>query len=480
MKKVLLAGATSYVGRRLKVRLLEEKNVSLRLLVRDARRVSQSTRSRAEIVEGDIDDRDAVREAVKGVDTVYYPIRLFGALWESQELDTASIEMFRDLCIEAGVKRLVYMGLHVAEQPTVKLFRKAIETGKILSARPTKIQTVWLRPGVLLGSGSVMFELLRNIVRKIPVIISSRWMDEEMTLVCVDDVVEYLAQVRDLDVKENLIIDIGSEQISFREMLKATARLMGLRRAFAPIPFTARRLSSFLLMLATPFSFSLSSQLIQALQSGDIKPACAGDNAAQRYFPGITPLPFEKALEKAIDELENDQVMSRWVDTLEDIINVSPEEDISLAVYMDVKSMGFGDVPPHKIFRAVKSIGGGEGWFTFDFLWRIRGFLDKLAGGYGTAMGKRAASDLRLGDMLDVWRVVDLQEDRRLLLEAQMKVFGKAWLEFRIESNTLTQTAYHYPKGILGRLYWYSMSPFHMVVFRDMIRNIIKQARDRE
>lgn len=480
MKKVLLADATSYVGRRLKVRLLEEKDVSLRLLVSDTRLVSDSSRGLAEVVEGDINDRDAVKEAVKGVDIVYYPSRFFCALSESRESDTASTEMFRDLCIEGGVKRLVYMGLHVAEEPTVELFRTADETGKILSAYPEKIQTVQLRPGVLLGSGSVMFELLRNIVQKIPFIISSRWMDAKMTLVCVDDVIEYLVQIKDLEVKENLVIDIGSEQISFKEMLEATARLMGRKRFFIPVPFAAQRLSSFLLMLATPFSFSLSYRLIQALQSERIKPACAGDASARRYFPGITPLPFEKAMEKAIGESEKDQVISRWVDTLENAINVSPEEDITRAVYTDVKSMSFGDVPPQRIFRAVKSIGGGKGWFTFDFLWRIRGFLDKLAGGYGTAMGKRAASDLRLGDMLDVWRVVDLQDDRRLLLEARMKVFGKAWLEFTIEGNTLTQTAYHYPEGILGRLYWYSMSPFHMVIFRDMIRSIIKQARERE
>ena len=480
MLKVLLAGATSYVGRRLKGRLLGDKNVSLRVLVRDARHVSESARGRAEIVEGDINDREVVKEALKAVDVVYYPIRLFGALWEPRGPDNAPARMFRDLCIEEGVKRLVYVGLHVADQPRVQLFRTMTETGKILGAHPEKLQTVWLRTGVLMGSGSVMFELLRNIVRKIPVIILSRWMQARMTPVSVDDLVEYLVRVKDLEVQGNLILDIGSEEISFQEMLKASARVMGLRRAFVPLPFTAHRLSSFLLMLATPFSFRLSSQLIKALQSGEIKPVSAVDSAAERYLPGVAALPFEKALEKAVEECENDQVQSRWVDTLEKVIHVSPEKDISRAVYTDVKSMSFGDLPPRKIFRAVKSIGGKEGWFTFDFLWRIRGFLDKLAGGYGTAMGKRTASDLRLGDMLDVWRVVDLREDRRLLLEAQMKVFGKAWLEFKIEGNTLTQIAYHCPNGILGRLYWYSMLPFHVVIFRDMIRSIIRQARDRE
>jgi hypothetical protein len=390
------------------------------------------------------------------------------------------VQIFRDVCIEAGVKKLVYVGLHVAECASTNLLRSVVETGRLLSACPEKMQTVWVRVGALLGSGSVLFELLRNVVQKIPIIISSRWMNVKINTVGVGDVVEYLAQVKDLEVKGNQIIDIGSEELSFKEMLKTTARVMGLRRVFIPLPFTAHRLSSFLLMLATPFSFRFSSPFIQALQSGDIQPPREGEGVAQHYFPGIIPLSFEKALEKAIDEIENDRVMSRWVDTLETMYSVSSEEDVARAVYQHVESMHFGDLAPYKIFRAVKSIGGRRGWFTFDFLWRIRGFMDKLAGGYGTAMGKRAMSDLRVGDMLDVWRVVDLKEDKRLLLEAKMKVLGKAWLEFKIEGNTLTLIAYHCPRGILGRLYWFSMLPFHFVIFRDMIRNIIKRAHEME
>jgi hypothetical protein len=313
-----------------------------------------------------------------------------------------------------------------------------------------------------------MFELLRNIVQKIPLIITSPWMNAQISPLGVADVIEYLVRVKDIEAKGNLRIDIGSEHTSFKEMLKEAADVMGLRRVFVPLPFTARRLSSFLLMLATPFSYSLSSVFIQALEDG----------AARQYFPGITPLAFRNALEEAILEIEKDQVTSRWVDTLGDFFYVSSEEDIARAVYRDVQSMHFGDLPPYKIFRAVKSIGGRRGWFTFDFLWRIRGFLDKLAGGYGTAMGRRAISDLRPGDLLDVWKVVDLKEDRRLLLEAQMKVFGKAWLEFKIEDDSLIQTAYYYPKGLFGRIYWYSMLLFHAVIFRDMIRNIIKEANE--
>lgn len=475
--KVLLAGATGYLGRRLKIRLLEEKDVSLRLLVRDARQVTESARRSVEIIEGHVHDPEKVREALDGIDVVYYPIRFFGAVWESEELDGEAVERFRDACIAAGVKRLIYVGLPVAEHAPAGLFKSIVETGNILSARPDKLQTIWFRTGVLLGSGSVVFELLRNVTRKIPLIISSRWMNSSISTVAVDDVVEYLLRARDIELMGNLIVDIGSDEMSFKEMLKTSAGVMGVRRVFVPLPFTAHLLSSFLLALATPFSFGLSSPLIRALQTGAIKPVRL-NGAAQQHFPDIIPMTFEQAMKKALTEVENDRVLSTWADSLEKTFFVSPEEDIEHARYRDIKCLSFGDMPRGKIFRAVKSIGGREGWFTFDLLWRIRGLLDKLAGGYGTAMGKRTVSDLRVGDMLDVWKVIDLKEDERLLLEAQMKVFGKAWLEFRIEDDKLIQIAHHYPSGIRGRLYWYSMTPFHFFIFRDMIRNIVKLARE--
>lgn len=473
--KILLTDATGYLGRRLKNRLLEEEDVRLRLFVRDARQLSESTKQNIDIIEGDIHDRGTIKMAVDGIDVVYYPIRFLGALWES-EFDRDSVQSFRDACIEAGVKRLIYVGLNIADNTSIKFLRDVIRTAEILRARPENIQTIWLRTGVLLGSGSVMFELLSNIVQKIPVIILSPWMKTKMSPVGVTDVIEYLIRTKDLEMKDNIIIDIGSEPITFKDMLKTAAEVMGLRRIFIPLPFSARRLSSFLLALATPFSYSLASALIKALESGEIRPVSATDEVPKRYFPDISPMSFRDALKEAILEIEKDQLTSRWVDTLPKMFRVSLDQDIAKAVYQDVRIMSIGDVPPYKIYNAIKSIGGRKGWFTFDFLWRIRGFLDKLAGGYGTAMGKRSISNLRVGDMLDVWKVVDLTENRRLLLEAQMKVFGRAWLEFKIEGDNLIQTAYHYPNGFLGRLYWYSMVPFHAVIFRDMIRSIIKQA----
>lgn len=477
---VLLIGPSSYLGRRLAQRLLESDTVSLRLLVRDIRRIGELGPERAEIVEGDVVDKEILRRALAGIDVAYFPIRFLGTDRELIELGKTFAERFRDACIEAGVKRIVYLGVPAGKDAGDMRMRTLVDIGEILSSRPEKILTIWFRAGFVIGSGSPLFEALRNLVRKSPVLPIPRWMELKINPLGVGDVLEYLTQAKDLDVKDNVLVDIGMEEVSFREMLKITARLMGLRRFFIPLPFSAYWISPLVVGLLTPFPFSLASLFVRTLRSGDILRIDTGNNNARRYFPGISPASIEKALEDAVSAIEQQEVISRWTDSLTEISYAGNEYDIAEAVFRDEKEMGFGDISPHRIFRAVKSIGGRQGWFSFDILWRVRGLLDKLAGGYGTSVGKRVESDLRVGDMLDVWEVVDLDEDRRLLLEAKMKVFGKAWLEFRIEGNTLIQTAYHHPKGLMGRLYWYSMFPFHVFIFRDMISNIVRRAGEED
>ena len=473
---ILLTAPTGYIGRRLKVRLLEEKDVHLRLFVKDIRRVSEAMRENVEIVEGDLCNEEDLKRAVAGMDIAYYPIRLFWAGTEFDELQKIFAENFRDACIHAGVKKIIYLGVLGSNNTKNNLLRHQIESGEALSALPDKIRTIWLRAGFVIGSGSSLFEVLRNLVQKVPVIFTPRWMEVKLAFVGIADTLEYLTQARNLEGKENLIIDLGAEMMSFRDMLKETLAVMGLKRIFIPLPFAAQRLFSFLLMLVTPFSYKLSFLFIQALKSRSILPADMNRDIAKHYFPDISPLTFQGSLERALNAIERNQVISRWTDSLAGISYADAEDEISRAGYHDMRKVDFGNVPPEKIFRAVTSIGGKQGWFTFDILWRMRGFMDKLAGGFGTALGKRVESELRIGDMLDVWKVVDLKENERLLLEAQMKVAGKAWLEFTIEGTTLSQTAYHLPKGLLGRLYWYSMLPFHFFIFRDMIRSIVKRA----
>lgn len=301
-------------------------------------------------------------------------------------------------------------------------------------------------------------------------------METKVSMIGARDLQEYLVQAITIPLSGNIEVEIGLPPRSLRDMLSATARVMGLSRVFLPLPFDAKRLSPAVLMLLTPFSTPLSAMFLRIVVAAGKTHGHIPQENARRHFPGIVPASFEEAISRAVEAIGEEEVVSRWTDSIDPVAASGEEERMSSSMFRDVRRKSFGDVPPEKIFRAVKSIGGKEGWFHFDILWRIRGAFDKLAGGYGTSVGRRAGEDLRVGDILDVWRVIDLREGKRLLLKAQMKVAGEAWLEFRIEGDTLVQAAYHYPKGLTGRLYWYSMVPFHAFIFRDMVRSIIRRA----
>ena len=474
--RVLLPGPTSYLGRRLMIKLLDRPEVRLRVLIMDRRGLGDAVESIPEIVEGDPRDAEVLRKATEGIDVAFYPVRFVGADAEFEERRRVFPGMYRDACIRAGVQRIIFLGPYVREAAGNEPLKSMVAIGGLLSACPDRIRTVWFRAGLILGSGSLLFEALRNLAQKMPVLPTPRWMEPEFTVIGVRDVLEYLVHAIHVPLDRSVEVEIGIQPRSFRDMLSETARVMGLRRVFLPIPVGGERLSPVVLMLLTPFSARLSALFLQIL--GTVGKACAGMSTAtaKRLFPEVSPAPFHIAVARAIEAIEHEEVISRWTDSIGTVSRSNPDEEISRSVFRDVRRESFGKIPPQKIFRAVKSIGGEQGWFGFDLLWRIRGVMDKLAGGFGDSVGRRAESNLRVGDILDVWRVIDLRENRRLLLEAHMKVAGKAWLEFRIEGDTLVQTAYHYPKGLLGRLYWYSMLPFHAFIFPDMIRSIIRQA----
>jgi uncharacterized protein YbjT (DUF2867 family) len=474
---VLVAWPGSYIGRRLTQDLLRYKDVRVRVLVKDARWASALAHHAAEVAEGDILDDTALKRAALGIDVAYFPLRYLGTDVDFGEFSRVFAERFRDACIEAGVKRIIYLGTLSVEDTENEVINSMEDVGRILSAYPEKIQTVWLRAGFVIGSGSMLSEVLRNLVQKSPVMIVPRWMETKVSFVGIADLLKYLVRAKDVDVQGTFVVDIGLQAMSIREMLLVTSRVMGLKRVFVPIPVEARWLFSLVLTLTSPFSFALSSLFIRILQKVERRPNHIIEENTPYYFQGMSPTPFQTVIAEAVDAIGREQVLSRWTDSLVGLSSAGGEHELEKSLFRDIKARSFGDTPKHKIFLAITSIGGRQGWFSFDILWRIRGFLDKLSGGLGASVGRRVQSELRVGDLLDVWRVVDIQEDRRLLLEAHMNVFGKGWLEFRIEGNTLIQTAYHYPRGIMGRLYWYSMLPFHTFIFDDMIEGIIHRAR---
>jgi len=477
---VLLAAPTSYLGRRLMLKLLTRPEVRLRVLVADRRNLGEFSGAAPEIVEGDILDDGVLRRAAEGIDAAYFPVRFLGTDPEFDRQVKVFAAKFRDACAAEGVGRILFLGVFTRKEARNETTQAMIDTGEILSARPDRIRTVWLRAGFILGSGSLLFEVLRNLVQKLPLLPTPRWMEARISVIGARDLQEYLVQAIRIPLSGNVEVEIGLPPRSLREMLADTARVMGLSRIFLPVPFEAKRLSPAILMLLTPFSVPLSSMFIRMVVAAGKTHGNILQESALRHFPGIVPATFEEAISRAVEAIGQEEVVSRWTDSIDPVAASEAEEGMSGSMFRDVRRERFGTVPPEKIFRAVKSIGGKEGWFTFDILWRIRGALDKLTGGYGGSVGRRAEGELRVGDILDVWRVIDLREGNRLLLKARMKVAGEAWLEFRIEGNTLVQTAYHYPKGLMGRLYWYSMVPFHAFIFRDMVRSIVRRAEGME
>ncbi len=467
--KVLISGANGYIGRRLKRRMLEDENVSLRLMVRNRKSVSADTAERTEIVEADTFDPASLERAMEGIDIAYYLIHSMASGPDYREKDRKSAENFRDAAIRQGVKRIIYLGgLGVKESASEHLLSR-IETGEILSAKPDGIQCLWFRAGIIIGSGSASFEIIRNLVQKLPVMITPSWVRTRAQPIGVGDVVRYLYEAKDLKEEGNLVIDIGTDEMSYGQIMQSTAEVMGLKRYFIPVPLLTPRLSSYWLGIFTPVPVSIARALIEGLKSEVVRQ----NHIADTLF-NFRPMPFKEVVAKALQEIEQQQVISRWSDSG----SWENGKNIADALFVDRHKATLGSIRPETMFRTFCCIGGEYGWFSYSFLWELRGLADKLLGGAGLNRGRRCHNDLRIGDTIDFWKVADIEENRRLLLVAQMKLPGKAWLEFRIEEGSLIQSAYFYPDGLLGRLYWYVMMPFHHFIFADMMRQLLRQAQD--
>jgi len=297
---VLLTGATGYIGRRLKERLLEDKSLQLRLFVRNERKIQDKYRDRMEIFEGSTFDRESLRKALEGIDVAYYLIHSMGTKGDFRELDRLSAENFLNACIDAKVQRIIYLGGLGRKDTASKHLLSRIETGEILSSRPESIQTIWFRAGIIIGSGSASFEIIRNLVQKLPMMITPRWVHTKTQPIGISDVLEYLFQAKDLDTKKNLVVDIGSNQMSFKEMLIRASKVIGLRRLLIPVPLLTPRLSSYWLILITPVSFRIAKALVEGLKSETV---IQNDNA-KRFFPKISLLSYEDAIKIALREIE--------------------------------------------------------------------------------------------------------------------------------------------------------------------------------
>lgn len=471
MQKILLTGANGYIGRRLKRLLLKDRDISLRLMVRKKHSLSPQIRNEAEVVEGDALDKASLLEALKGVDTAYYLIHSLASGDSYRNLDKEAATNFKEACEEQGVRRIIYLGGLGEKESASEHLVSRLETGEILSSSES-VESVWLRAGVIIGSGSASFEIVRNLAQKLPVMITPKWVGTMAQPIGVDDVLSYLHGAKELQMEnKHEIVDIGAEAMEYREMIIKTAEVMGLKRYIIPVPVLTPKLSSYWLTLFTPVPYSISHSLIEGLKS----PVLVQNSRAKELFD-IKPASFEGAVKKAIEDIEQNQVISRWSDSFGERWEDMEGGNIAQAVFTNRQKINIKNLPKEKVYESFTAVGGKNGWFTYDFLWDLRGVIDKFFGGFGTNRGRRDECDLRLGDCLDFWKVVDIEKDKRLLLYAQMKLPGKAWLEFVMEGDEFIQSAYFYPDGIFGRLYWYALVPVHHFVFKDLAQKIVRRA----
>ncbi len=475
---ILLTGATGYVGGRL-LKSLRDAGHRVRCLARRPEYLASQVDPEVEVVQGDVLDPDSLKRALEGVSVAYYLVHSMGQGKGFEATDRQAARNFGEAVQKMGVRRLIYLGgLGGNDEDLSPHLRSRHEVGEIL--RASGVQVLELRASVVLGSGSLSFEMLRALVERLPVMVTPRWVKVLAQPIAIADLLQYLTVALDLDLDQSQIFEIGgADQVSYGDMMREYAALRGLRRLMIPVPVLTPKLSSLWLGLVTPLYARVGRKLIESI----CHPTIVRDAAAREVF-GIRPRSCRQALEEALRNEDQELATTRWSDALSaagDDPGWGGERVGSRLV--DSRCVDV-TVSPEAAFLPIQRIGGQTGWYYANWLWRLRGLVDLLFGGVGIRRGRRHPEELRVGDTLDWWRVEDIRPAECLRLVAEMKVPGRAWLEFKVRQNgdttTIRQTAIFDSSGLLGLLYWYGIYPLHALVFRGMLRNIARLAEATE
>jgi uncharacterized protein YbjT (DUF2867 family) len=467
---ILLTGATGYVGGRL-LDELQSRGRAVRCLVRRPEALVGSLGSRIEVVRGDCLDRASLDHALQGVEIALYLVHSMDSGGDFAERDRISARTFGAAAAAAGVRRIIYLGgLGADGERLSPHLRSRQETGDVL--RRSGIQVIELRASIILGSGSLSFELIRALVDRLPVMICPSWVRTKAQPIYIKDVISYLLRAIELEASESLIYEIGgADRVSYQEIMKEYARQRGLRRLFIPVPVITPYLSSLWLGLTTPLYARVGRKLIESIRN----PTIVGDNDALRDFD-IHPVGLRQAILRAMRNEERRFALTSWSDTLSSAEDRRSWGGVRIGTRLvDSRSMHV-DADPQTLFAPIRRIGGERGWYFANWLWRLRGIVDMLAGGIGSRRGRKDPEKLRIGDAIDCWKVEAYEPGRRLRLIAEMKLPGRAWLEFEVrpqgQGSVLHQTAVFDPAGLSGLLYWYASYPIHVFMFSGMIRAI--------
>lgn len=470
--KVLLTGVTGYIAQRLLPVLLGNGHDVI-CCVRDKKRFNFKNYSSLNLtlIETDFLNKETLQQIPDDIDVAYYLIH-------SMSTETGDFENMEEVCAtnfknrieQTNAKQVIYLsGISNADELSKHLSsRKNVET--VLSGSRFALTT--LKAGIIVGSGSASFEIIRDLVEKLPIMITPKWLETKCQPIAIRNVIEFLIGVIGKAETYNESYDIGGPDIlSYKEMLLRFAKTRGLKRHIFIVPVMTPKISSYWLYFVTATSFALAKNLVNSMK---IEVICKPNNLAQSL--GIKLIKYETSIEMAFDKIEQNQVLSSWKDA-----QTSKIFKEGLSKFIEVPVNGcFKDIRSAQVEKGntsidkIWAIGGKTGWYYGNWLWKIRGFLDKLVGGVGMRRGRKSDTELISGDALDFWRVLIANKDeKRLLLYAEMKLPGEAWLEFKIDKNDiLTQTATFRPLGVMGRLYWYSVLPFHGLIFKGMIKKI--------
>jgi uncharacterized protein YbjT (DUF2867 family) len=470
--KVLLTGSTGYIAQRLLPALIDSGHEII-CCVRDLKRFNSERYKTASInvIEVDFLNPGTLERIPKDIDVAYYLIHSMSSSdSDFEKLEEISAINFRECIQQTNAQQVIYLSGIVNEENLSKHLSSRKNVEGILASGSYPLTT--LRAGIIIGSGSASFEIIRDLVEKLPVMIAPRWLNTASQPIAIRNVIEMLSGVMLNKMTFNQSFDIGGPDImTYREMLLIFARARGLKRIIKVVPVMTPKLSSFWLYFITSTSYPLAVKLVDSMK---VEVICK-DNALIKLL-NIKLLSYEEAIKAAFEKIEMNMVTSSWKDALSsEILNegISTYAEVPVyGCYSDRKKIRITD--EERVLGNIWAIGGETGWYYGDWLWGMRGLIDKFFGGVGLRRGRKNQTELSPGDALDFWRVLIMnKKEKRLLLFAEMKLPGEAWLEFRIDGNkVLNQTATFRPLGVWGRLYWIGMLPFHLFIFRGMIRNI--------
>ena len=471
---VCLTGGTGYIGGRL-LPLLEDRGLRVRCLTRRPESLEAQVADKTEVVQADVLDPESLSSALKDVDTAYYLVHSMGTHGDFEEDDRKGAANFAAAAKQSGVRRIVYLGgLGDSTQKLSPHLRSRHEVGEVL--RSSESQVLEFRASIIIGSGSLSFELIRSLVERLPMMICPRWVATPAQPIAVEDILDYLLAALDLEAGESRVFEIGGpDQVSYGDIMREYARQRGLRRVMISVPVLTPHLSSLWLGLVTPVYARVGRKLIEGVRN----PTLVRDTTALDAFD-IRPRGLREAIQRALVNEDQRFAETRWSDALSSGSEPLSWGGVRFGSRIVDSRVATVDVTPDVAFAPIQRIGGETGWYYATWLWHIRGWLDLLVGGVGMRRGRRDPVSLRIGDALDFWRVEAFQPNERLRLAAEMRVPGRAWLEFEVsgsdEESQIRQTAIFDPVGLPGLAYWYTLYPLHQLVFARMLKGIARAA----